>query len=294
MSVFTSQIRQKPWVTQITILSAILGGLLALSLKTQDRIRGEQMPNMRPNQFASAYSQLRDDVVDQKKTIADLQTRLNKYQQAAAAESGNAKLLSTDLQKANLMAGLVAVTGQGVIVTLRDSKKAPPRPEGMAPEDYIAMTRTYIIHSEDIQAVINELRAAGAEAIAVNDQRVVATTAIRCVGPVVQVNSIPTNGSPVKIKAIGDADMLVSAMTMASGVQDQYKVTDPTMFSIDKNTGMTLPAFAGAQPVRYAKPAQDQSAEKAQRDSEHAASSADANAAMGTAPTMGSTNKTTH
>ncbi|MES2464690.1 MAG: DUF881 domain-containing protein [Armatimonadota bacterium] len=293
MSVFSSQIRHKPWGTQITVLSAILGGLLALSLKTQDRIRGEQMPSLRPNQFASAYSQLRDDVVDQKKTIADLQNRLNKYQQAAAAESGNAKLLSTDLQRANLMAGLVAVSGQGVVVTLRDSKKAPPRPNEMAPEDYIAMTRNYIIHSEDIQAVINELRAAGAEAIAVNDQRVVATTAIRCVGPVVQVNSIPTNGSPVKIKAIGDPDMLVSAMTMASGVQDQYKVTDPTMFSIDKSKGMTLPAFAGAQPIRFATPAQDKSAELAQRQSESSASSTDPNASMGGQSTMG-TNNVTH
>jgi uncharacterized protein YlxW (UPF0749 family) len=293
MSVFSSQIRHKPWGTQITILSAILGGLLALSLKTQDRIRGEQIPSLRPNQFASAYSQLRDDVVDQKKTIADLQTRLNKYQQAAAAESGNAKLLSTDLQRANLMAGLVAVSGPGVVVTLRDSKKAPPRPNEMSPEDYIAMTRNYIIHSEDIQAVINELRAAGAEAIAVNDQRVVATTAIRCVGPVVQVNSIPTNGSPVKIKAIGDPDMLVSAMTMASGVQDQYKVTDPTMFSIDKSKGMTLPAFAGPHAIRYAVPAQDKSAEEAQINSENAARSTDPNASMGESSSIGSKN-TTH
>jgi uncharacterized protein YlxW (UPF0749 family) len=190
------------------------------------------------------------------------------------------------------MAGLVAVSGPGVVVTLRDSKKAPPRPNEMSPEDYIAMTRNYIIHSEDIQAVINELRAAGAEAIAVNDQRVVATTAIRCVGPVVQVNSIPTNGSPVKIKAVGDPDMLVSAMTMASGVQDQYKVTDPTMFSIDKSKGMTLPAFAGAQPIRFAVPAQDQSAEWAQRQSEDAASSTDPNPTVGGSSSMGSKNAT--
>jgi hypothetical protein len=87
--------------------------------------------------------------------------------------------------------------------------------------------------------------------------------------------------------------MLVSAMTMASGVQDQYKVTDPTMFSIDKSKGMTLPAFAGAQPVRFARPAQDQSAELAQRQSEDSASSTDPNAAMGGQPAMGS-NKTTH
>jgi uncharacterized protein YlxW (UPF0749 family) len=155
------------------------------------------------------------------------------------------------------------------------------------------MTRNYIIHSEDIQAVINELRAIGAEAIAVNDQRVVATTAIRCVGPVVQVNSIPTNGSPVRIMAIGDPDTLVSGLTMASGVQDQYKVTDPTMFSIDKSKGMTLPAFAGAQPIRFAVPAQDQSAEWAQRKSENAASSTDPNGSTGGTTSMGSKN-TTH
>jgi len=293
MSVFTSQIRHKPWLSQITVLAAILGALLALSLKTQDRIRGDQMPNMRPNQFASAYAQLRDEVVDQKKSIADLQSRLNKYQQAAAAESGNTKLLSADLQKANLLAGTIAVTGPGVVVTLRDSKKAPPRPADMAPEDYIAMTRTYIIHSEDIQAVINELRAAGAEAIAVNDQRVVATTAIRCVGPVVQVNSIPTNGSPVRIKAIGDPDTLVSALTMASGIQDQYKVTDPSMFSMDKVKGMTLPAFAGSTTVRYAQPAADAKAEQAQRQSEQSATDTDPNAAMGVNPPVSTTN-TTH
>ncbi len=40
MSVFTSQIRHKPWLWQVTLLSGILGALLALSLKTQDRIRG--------------------------------------------------------------------------------------------------------------------------------------------------------------------------------------------------------------------------------------------------------------
>lgn len=293
MSVFTSQIRHKPWVSQITVLTGILGALLALSLKTQDRIRGDQMPSLRPNQFASAYAGLRDEVVDQKKTIADLQSRLNKYQQAAATESGNAKLLSGDLQKANVMAGLVAVSGPGVVVTLRDSKKAPPRPADMAPEDYIAMTRNYIIHSEDIQAVINELRAAGAEAIAVNDQRVVATTAIRCVGPVVQVNSIPTNGSPVKIKAIGDPDALLSALMMPNGLQDQYKVTDPSMFGIDKIKSMTLPAFAGAAPIRYAQPAPDAKAEAAQRQSEDAATATDPNAALGISPPL-DTKNTTH
>lgn len=269
MSVFTSHIRHnKPWLWQITLMSSALGALLALSLKTQDRIRGQQIGDMRINKLAAAYADLRETVVDQKKKIADLQANLMKYQKAAASEGDKVKLLSADVQKSNLLAGMVAVTGPGVVVTLRDSKNPPPKPSDMSQEAYIELTRPYLIHDQDIQMVINELRAAGAEGIAVNDQRVVATTAVRCVGPQVLVNNIPTNGSPVRIQAIGDPDVLVSALMMPSGVSDQYKLTDPSMFSIDKKRGLTLPAFAGATPVRWAQPASDKGAAEAQRKSE--------------------------
>lgn len=271
MSVFTSQIRHRPWLWQVTLLSGILGALLALSLKTQDRIRGEQLPNMRPNRLAAAYASMRDEVVEQKKKIADLQTTLTKYQEAAAQENGNARLLGADLRKANVLAGLVAVTGPGVTVTLRDSKKQPPRPDDMSPEAYAEFVRPFIIHDQDIQMVVNELRAAGAEAIAINDQRIVSTTAIRCIGPTVLVNNVSTNGSPVKITAIGEPGTLQSAVTMANGIADQYKTTDPSMFSVDKADNLTLPAFAGATPLRYAQPAPDAKAEQAQRKSEEAA-----------------------
>ena len=263
MSVFASQIRHKPWLTQISILSSILGALLALSLKTQDRIRGEQAPGMRVNQLAAAYADQRDSIAAQRKQIADLQRNLAKYQKTAASESGSAILLSNDLQKANVLAGLVAVTGPGVVITLRDSKNPPPKPADMSRESYLEIAKFYMIHDQDIQTVINELRAAGAEAIAVNDQRVVATTAVRCVGPVVMVNNVQTKGSPVRISAIGDADTLNSALTMTNGVRDTF-VNDPSMFSLDKQTSITLPAYAGATPLRFAQAAQDASAVEAQ------------------------------
>ena len=270
MSVFTSQIRHKPWLWQITLLSAVLGALLALSLKTQDRIRGDQMPNMRINELAAQYGTMRETVVGQKKQIADLQANLAKYQKAAEDESGTAKLLSRDLQKANLLSGLIAVTGPGVVVTLRDAKNPPPKPADMSQENYIELNQYYMIHDRDVQMVINELRASGAEAISVNDQRVVSTTAVRCVGPVVMVNNVQTNGSPVKISAIGDPDTLLSALTMTGGVSHQF-VNDPSMFGIDKSASLTLPAYAGATPIRFAKPAGDAKAEQAQRQSETSA-----------------------
>jgi uncharacterized protein YlxW (UPF0749 family) len=267
MSVFTSQIRHKPWLWQITLLATALGALLALSLKTQDRIRGEQLPGMRITQVAAAYADQRDTILSQKKQISDLQTNLAKYQKTAASESGTTRLLSNDLQKANILAGLVAVTGPGVVVTLRDSKNPPPKPADMAQDIYVEeFAKYYIIHDADIQMVINELRASGAEAIAVNDQRVVSTTAVRCVGPVVMVNNTQTQGSPVRIAAIGDPETLSSALTMHNGVRDTF-VNDPSMFSMDKASSLTLPAYAGASPLRFAKEAADASAEQAQKQS---------------------------
>ncbi len=267
MSVFTSQISNKPWVWPVTTLGFVLGGLLALSLKTQDRIREEQVPTTRITGLIAAYGDMRDTAAEQKKKIADLQLNLNKYQRAATTESDTARLLSADLQKANLLAGTVAVTGPGVVVTLRDAQKQPPQTPDMSPETFNELRKNFIIHDQDIQAVLNELKAAGAEAISVNDQRVVSTTAVRCVGPTVLVNNIPTP-VPVTIKAIGDPNALLSGMTFAGGVQDAYP--DKSMFSVDKAKNLTLPAYAGPTPVRWAKPATEDKAEQAQKQSDEA------------------------
>lgn len=76
-------------------------------------------------------------------------------------------------------AGLCAVEGPGIMVTLNDSKQKVKLGDNQ---------NLYIVHDEDLLRVINELRAAGAEAIAINDQRLVSRSEIRCVGPTVTVN----------------------------------------------------------------------------------------------------------
>ena len=72
MSVFTSPVRHRPWLTQITVLAGVLGALLALSLKTQDRIRREQLGDVRINHLAGAYADLRENNLALTKKIADL------------------------------------------------------------------------------------------------------------------------------------------------------------------------------------------------------------------------------
>ena len=151
------------------------------------------------------------------------------------------------LDQARLLAGLTPVQGPGVVVTLNDSKQRLPKnmPSGMTPPN--------LIHDSDINAVVNELKAAGAEAIAVNGQRLVAISPVRCAGSTIFVNNTPM-APPFIIKAIGDSKTLASAMNLPGGISTQIKAFDPAMFSVEESDTLTLPAYSGGSQPRYARP----------------------------------------
>ena len=151
------------------------------------------------------------------------------------------------LSQARFLAGLTPVQGPGVVVTLNDSKKhLPAIPPGMASPN--------IIHDSDINAVINELKAAGAEAVTVNNQRLVATSSIRCMGPTVFINGRPLM-PPFAIKAIGSPKALTAVMNVPGGIAAQLRSFDPSMFSVKQIEALRLPAYSGGSEPRYAKPA---------------------------------------
>jgi uncharacterized protein YlxW (UPF0749 family) len=148
------------------------------------------------------------------------------------------------------LAGLTKVEGPGIVVTLRDSAKQPPADLPNSIED--SLTSMYIVHDVDIERVLNELRAGGAEALAVNDQRVVATTSVRCVGPAIQVNGVPQT-PPFRISAIGDSQSLAKVLALPRGIGDMLRSADPAMIAIEQKQKLVLPAYAGFE-SRYAKP----------------------------------------
>jgi len=150
--------------------------------------------------------------------------------------------------EADLLAGLTPVQGPGLIVTLRDSKMPlPPFPKGSVPG------APNLIHDTDINQVVNELKASGAEAIAVNNQRLVGMSPIRSAGPTVYVNTTP-QAPPFVIKAIGDPETLQTALNLPNGVADGLRHMDPAMISMQPSPGLTLPAYNGTAQPRYAHP----------------------------------------
>ena len=113
-----------------------------------------------------------------------------------------------------IKACLTALEGEGVKIILHDSDKKISATEN---------PNTYIIHDDDLLRVINELRAAGAEAISINGQRLTALSEIRCAGPTLSVNNVRSS-APFEVCAIGDKKTLKNALTMRGGVADTLGV----------------------------------------------------------------------
>lgn len=139
--------------------------------------------------------------------------------------------------------GLVAAEGPGLVVTLDDSS------EEKSPSGNL---NDLVIHSQDVQAVANGLWSAGAEALAVNGQRVVPTSAMLCVGNTLLINGT-VHSPPFRFIAIGGdmeraftGDPLVKRF---AGDADRFKLG----FKIERKDRVTVPAYTGTSKVRFAR-----------------------------------------
>ena len=144
-------------------------------------------------------------------------------------------------------AGLTPMRGPGVVVTVDDSKR-PSTPGENA--------NLYIIHDEDILKVINELRASGAEALAVNEQRLIATSEIRCVGPTLLVNDVKYS-PPYEISAIGDPKTLEAALRLRGGVVETLQFWG-VQIQIKQQDELLIPAYRGNFRFELAKPVEQE------------------------------------
>ena len=176
------------------------------------------------------------------KQVMEYKDEIAEYQASISQDSNAASILKNDLDKAEFLAGMTEVEGPGLIITLKDSQMANPTSGN---------ENLYVVPDDDVLKVLNELRAAGAEAISVNEERIIATSEIRCAGPTISVNNNRT-AAPFVIKAIGDSKQLESALMMRGGVVDTL-----TQWGIEvelkHKSNMNIAAYKGAVKNNYAK-----------------------------------------
>lgn len=182
-------------------------------------------------------ARLKADVQDLRRQVEDL------AEQGAGRQEGSAALRSR-FDQVSMVAGLVAVRGPGLRVSLDDSN-LEEAPSGNVND--------LVIHSQDVQAVVNALWRAGAEAVSINGQRLVGTSAVLCVGNTLLLNGT-VHSPPYVISAVGagrdrfEADSLVKRLRHDA---DLYGLR----VAISRVEGLEVPGFKGSTVLRFARPA---------------------------------------
>ncbi len=183
-----------------------------------------------------------EDLSERLKQVEGEKEQLSRQVAALQRESGAAQVMAQEVERLGILAGTAAVEGPGLEVVLDDSQLAAKAREN---------PNLYIIHDEDLLRLLNELRAAGAEALSLNGQRIVATSEVRCAGPTVSVNNV-RSAPPYSIKAIGDTKTLNSALRLRGGVVETFEFWG-IQVKINTWEKLSIPAYRGAQSFDYAR-----------------------------------------
>lgn len=195
------------------------------------------------------------DLIREQQYRADLQQRqvqaLRARVQALTAQVSPAgsvlQRLVSDADRLAPLAGMAPERGPGVQVQLDDAPHAGPVPNGFTADDLV-------VHQQDVQAVVNALWAAGARGMTLMDQRVVSTSAVRCVGNVLILQG-RVYSPPYVIRALGDP------VRLQRGLQDspqlaiyrEYVNAVGLGYDVSVQPQLALPGYSGSLELRYAK-----------------------------------------
>ncbi|NEC64199.1 DUF881 domain-containing protein [Streptomyces sp. SID9727] len=169
----------------------------------------------------------------------------------AQRDNGSTKAEAARLKALERTAGTTELSGRAVSVTLDD---APPNATA-SPGYPDPQPNDLVIHQQDLQAVVNALWQGGAKGVKVMDQRLISTSAVRCVG-----NTLILQGRvyspPYKITAVGDPGALRRALDASPAIQNYllYVQAYGLGWKVDDQGAATLPGYSGAVDLHYAEP----------------------------------------
>jgi len=178
--------------------------------------------------------------------VGDLRTQVDQLTQEQGRLNG--LQLGSPGPGYDLAAGTTHVTGPGITVQLTDAPASAAHPASVRPDDLV-------VHQQDLQAVINALWAGGAEAMSLMDQRVISTSAFRCIGNVLSLHG-RRYSPPYVVRVIGDPQKLRAALAASPAVQIYLQYVDAVGLGWQVTTAkdpLDLPAYEGLGDLAFAR-----------------------------------------
>ena len=237
--------RFSAWGALVPVVALLAGLLFATSGRTA---QGMDLRAGEITELSELIDQRNAVIADQADQLGELQRQVEQLTAQAATRDGAVAEAQSAGEVGAVSAALVPLTGPGVVITLDD---APARPDGSLPVN--ARPDDLVIHQSDVQAVVNAVWAAAADGVAIMDQRLIATSAVRCVGNTLLLQG-RTYSPPFVVAAIADASAVRAQLAASPQVAvfqqavDAYGLT----FTVRERPAVELPAYDGPLDLEYA------------------------------------------
>lgn len=229
----------------ITLVCAILGIILAIQFKTVTKTVGDGMiPTQRAQQLAIELKRLQDERESLRKELESLEGKVRQYEKGEAEKDFIVENLYRDLERFRMIAGYEEVKGPGVVIEIDD-----PELEVQFGDTSSAIVSNY----EFILQIVSILNAAEAEAISINEQRFTSYTEIEPAANHLEINGV-SFGPPFVIKAIGNPDLIESALRIKGGFVHSIQQYFDLSIQIRQEPELIIPKYRRIHEFRYAKP----------------------------------------
>ncbi len=235
----------RPWRVAVPVVLVFAGVLMATSATTA---RGTDLRSERRTDLADLVLEQGRRAEAGQADLQRLRADVDRLTAARGAQDAPVAAARAAGDRLAAQAGLTPMTGPGLVVTLDDAQRDPgsPLPPGVTPDDLV-------VHQQDIQAVVNALWAGGAQGVAVMDQRLVSTSAVRCVG-----NTLILHGRvyspPFVVSAVGDVAGMSRALSASPALATYRQWVDAVGlgYQVVGRTPLTLAAYQGGLALTHA------------------------------------------
>lgn len=214
----------------IFIVCIVLVSVMLMQFRTVEQTDITEIESMRESELRVALAQWKTKYEEVHTQLEDVNKRIEEYDKTIEDNEAASELIDEELKESNILVGKTDVYGEGVVITL-------------------SSTDTFQIYSQILLELVNELRYSGAEAISINEVRILPTTEI------VDLTSISVNQQRVQepyiIKAIGDSEYIYSILNLkGSGFVDIYAKQGLNV-SVEKNKKVEIPKYNGEFEINY-------------------------------------------
>lgn len=225
----------------IGLVCFILTCVMFMQFKTVEQTNITEIKNMQETELREKIAVWKEKYEETNTKYEETVQKLNEYKQKRESNQEASELLDKELVQAKTIVGLTNVKGNGIVVTLKDNESEA---DGR------------VVKAEDLNELVNQLRIAGAEAISINDQRIINMVDVFQVDESILVNGkTKWIGSPYIIKAIGDPKYLESALTTKKiGYVDQHS---EIKIDVIKQNNIKIPKYEDKIKINYAKVVED-------------------------------------